>query len=271
MNIRFVCPFWGQENNLLAFADQVLKAGYHGAEINVPAGEKGLALVKSIKANQLTFTAQQWLPPASENFSGYLLRFKNNCLRLAELQPEFINSHTGKDYFSFEENCRIIEAAFEITDQTGVRIVHETHRGRFTFHAAGLQPYLLKYPELQITADYSHWCVVSESLLEDQQQTITNTLPHVKYIHARVGFDQGPQVNDARAPEWETALNQHIKWWDDIIDHSQKAESPTLFICPEFGPEPYLMVTPFTQKPFSNQWELNLWMKDLLSNRYTKP
>lgn len=126
---------------------------------------------------------------------------------------------------------------------------------------------LLKYPKLQITADYSHWCVVSESLLEDQQQAIINTLPHVKYIHARVGFDQGPQVNDARAPEWETALKQHLQWWDDIVDHFQKTGSSTLFICPEFGPEPYLMVAPFTQKPLSNQWELNLWMKNLLSDR----
>ena len=28
---------------------------------------------------------------------------------LCKLKPNFINSHTGKDYYDFEDNCKIIE------------------------------------------------------------------------------------------------------------------------------------------------------------------
>jgi hypothetical protein len=79
-----------------------------------------------------------------------------------------VNSQTGKDFFSFDENVRILERAFAIQQATGVKIVHETHRGKFSFHGRTLLPYLERFPDLRLTADFSHWCNVSESLLQDQ-------------------------------------------------------------------------------------------------------
>ncbi len=64
--------------------------------------------------------------------------------------------------------------------------------------------YMEKIPELRITFDVSHWCNVHESLLEDQPETVDMTLQRVDHIHARIGHPEGPQVNDPRAPEWET-------------------------------------------------------------------
>ena len=85
--------------------------------------------------------------------------------------------------------------------------------------------YLETIPELRVTFDVSHWCNVSESLLEDQQETIDLTLQRVDHVHARIGHQEGPQVNDPRAPEWNNAIDAHFAWWDKIIEiKKQKGE-----------------------------------------------
>jgi hypothetical protein len=187
---------------------------------------------------------------------------------LAQQRPLFINAHTGKDYFSFDDNCRVIESTMNVAARTGVRILHETHRGRFTFHAATLLPYLERFPELELTADFSHWCTVSESLLEDQQHIIDKVIPHVAHIHARVGYEHSPQVADPSAPEWEGHLARFMCWWFRILSHQQKKGTPVSTICPEAGPAPYMPTVPFTGQPLASQWKVNAAMKNLLKQTF---
>ena len=86
------------------------------------------------------------------------------------------------------------------------------------------------------------------------------------HIHARVGFPQGPQVNDPRAPEWKEALDHHLAWWDAVVAEHRGRKSDSLTITPEFGPRrtcrPYR-----SREPLSDQWGVNLYMKDLLRAR----
>jgi hypothetical protein len=42
-----------------------------------------------------------------------------------------------------------------------------------------------------------------------------------------------------------------------------------LTITPEFGPYPYMQHLPFTRMPVANQWEVNLYMKELLKKRFS--
>jgi hypothetical protein len=44
-------------------------------------------------------------------------------------RPLFINSQTGKDYFTFEQNCRLLDLTAALEAETGIQIVHEIHRG----------------------------------------------------------------------------------------------------------------------------------------------
>jgi hypothetical protein len=142
--------------------------------------------------------------------------------------------------------------------------LHETHRGRFSFHAASLLPYLKKFPEMELVGDFSHFCAVSESMLADQQEILQQIIPHVSHIHARVGFEQGPQVNDPQAPEWQGHLKHFASWWQQIID-SRKLSGHSLFtITPEFGPAPYMPTAPYTQQALSNQWDNNVFMREYL-------
>jgi hypothetical protein len=117
---------------------------------------------------------------------------------------------------------------------------------------------------LKITADLSHWCCVSESFLEDQEEFLHEALQRTEHIHARVGFSQSPQVNHPNAPENQYALGRHLSWWKTIVKLRKKEKRAYFPITTEFGPEPYMPTEPFTNKPLADQWEVNLFMKEYL-------
>lgn len=270
MQIKYICPFWGKEGvSAESFIRQVIDAGYDGVEVNITEDKTfSNDLVRLIDQNKLYFVAQQYLNPQLEDFEQYRVRYVRKLERLAELNPSFINSHTGRDFWSFDKNGQLIEDAFLIAQKTGVPIYHEIHRGRFTFHSAAIISYLEKYPELRLTADFSHWCTVSESFLEDQEIALKKAIAHSGYIHARVGHTQSPQVNDPFALEWAEALNQFVAWWKEIIRRNQEENVEVFPICPEFGPFPYMPTFPYTKEPIIDQWTVNLKMKDYLSSLF---
>lgn len=275
MTVSYCCPFWGSEDlSVNAFFEKVLRENYEGVEINFPNEADFIHLflnkIEQIRSNQkdFKFIAQQVLSSRKETPKEYTKRMVERLDFLASLHPDFINSHTGKDYYSFNENCFIIEAAENIAQKTGIPVYHEIHRGRFTFHGRSLLPYFEEFPNLKLTGDFSHWCNVSESLLFDQEEILEKVFPHVNHIHARIGSEQAPQVNNPFAPEWESHLKTYILWWQKIIDIQKKSET-ALTITPEFGPAPYMPVMPFTQQPLSNQREINSKMMQLLKNYLT--
>ena len=277
MELRYACSYWGQEAaNASLFLARVIEEGFDGVEINFPETvefvsdfQSTLHNIRKVNKN-FVFIAQQVLPPADESVDEYIERMKSRLEYLASLKPDFINSHTGKDYFSFEDNCRAIEAAEEISVKSGIPILHETHRGRFTFHAASLLPYLERFPELKLTGDFSHWCTVSESLLADQHEILEKIIPHVQHIHARIGYEHSPQVNDPFAPEWKQHVDTFIDWWKKIITAQTAKGKTDLTVTPEFGPVPYMPTMPYSRKPLSDQWQINVQMKNNLKRKLDK-
>ncbi|MEO8819890.1 MAG: sugar phosphate isomerase/epimerase, partial [Ginsengibacter sp.] len=67
--------------------------------------------------------------------------------------------------------------------------------------------------------------------------------------------------------QWQQALQAHLSWWDKVAER-KKLEDDTLTITPEFGPFPYMVTLPETGEPIANQWEVNLFMMNLLKERY---
>lgn len=253
------------------FVDKVLSAGYEGIEIFLSSvtdsfSEVFIEEIEDVlnKCPGFIFIAQQLAAPDNDTVDEYISRMKKNLTELAAYQPAFINSHTGRDYYSFDDNCKVIEAALNISHKTGIRILHETHRGRFSFHAASLIPYLKKFPELELVGDFSHFCTVSESMLQEQENIIRQIIPHVSHIHARIGHEQAPQVNDPFAPEWKNNVALFEKWWQQIIQHKKEKGIKEITITPEFGPAPYMPAIPFTKQPLGNQWEINYKMMQRL-------
>lgn len=266
MEKKYICTFWGKENlSPREFVLKAKKAGYDGVEMNVPFDEAFVMELKSaLEEEQMLLVAQQWLPPEKETVDEYMHRMSAYLKHLIALNPLFINSHTGKDFFSFDDNCRIIEECNSLSKESGIRIIHETHRGRFAHHAYSVLPYLDKFSDIGFNADFSHFCLVSESLLEDQDEVINKIIPHCQYIHARVGFDQTAQVNHPFAPEWKSTVERFVGWWKQILKAAESKGEETFYICPEFGPYPYMPEIPFTKQPISNQWDINKAMMEYL-------
>ena len=270
MDILFFCPLWGSEQIPFdAFCTRVRDAGYHGVEFALPLDDETTSrvLLETIESHGLKFIGQHWetvVPDIEEHIAIYRKRLEWQ----AKANPLFINSQSGRDWFDFEKNQRIIDAAREVSDKTGVKIVHETHRGKFSFCATQTARFLEANPELRLAADFSHWCTVSESLLEDQDESLRAAIARADHIHARIGHPEGPQVTDPRAPEWQDSLNAHLAWWDAIVEARKSEGADRLTITPEFGPVPYMPTLPFTNQPVANQWEINVHMMNLLKSRY---
>lgn len=177
-----------------------------------------------------------------------------------------INSHTGRDFFSFEENLKIFARVFELAKNSGVSITHETHRGRALFAAHACGPFLEHLPELMLTADFSHWFCVAESDLRDQQDVLDQAIARVGYVHARVGYDQGPQVHDPRDELYAPWLARFKEIWIAIALSARERGMKRMYFTPEFGPPPYAAGFPWDAAIVPKVWEMNLWMRDVLSD-----
>jgi hypothetical protein len=216
--------------------------------------------------HNLAFIGQHW-ETVEPDFEKHCKEFEFRLRNLADVKPIFINSQTGKDYYSFEQNVKLISLARDIAEETGVKIIHETHRGKFSFAAHITKKYLENIADLIITLDISHWCNTAESLLQDQKEAVDLAISRTDHIHARIGFAEGPQITDPRDPAWNEAMQFHLSCWDKVVKLKKDPDSP-LTITPEFGPHPYMMNLPFTNQPVSDQWEINIYMMNLLKERY---
>ncbi len=267
MKTLFYCPYWGMESLGLAEAARRVKAaGYDGMEVAI-ATDKQAEAAAMLRDNGLKMILMAF--GGGPNFPEHKTRFGADLEATARHAPQFINAHTGHDYFTYEQNCELIQVAQTVAQRTGVRILHETHRGRFSYSAPALQHYLVTFPTLRLTGDFSHWVNVSESYLAEQADNMSRAIRQTDHIHCRVGQPQAPQVSDPRAPEWQEALETHARWWDAIRQRMTLAGAPELTVTCEFGPAPgYLPTLPYTRQPVVSQWEINLFMKDFLTKRW---
>lgn len=269
MKINYFCPRWGAENTPWdEFCIQVKAAGYDGVETGIPFDEaEKNAIVQSLEKHGLLLLGQ-YFQSFEKDFTEHTTNFEKYLQNIASLNPVLIDSQTGKDYFSLEQNSRLFSIAQQITHETGVQISHETHRNKALFAAHISHDLLKANPDVRITADFSHWCNVSESLLEEQQEAVGLAIDRAIHIHARVGYSESAQVPDPRIDAWQTELSAHLSWWDKIIALQAQSGTQVFTITPEFGPYPYMVHHPETNLPISSQWDINLYMMKLLKERY---
>ncbi|WP_316789397.1 sugar phosphate isomerase/epimerase [Pedobacter frigoris] len=271
MDIQFYYPRWGSENSSWGdFCYQVKRAGYHGVEAPVPEDpEEQQVIFEALKSNGLRLIGQYY-QSFEKDFEAHKANYTKQLYVLAMAQPVKINAQTGKDYFSFEQNAELFAIADIISEECGITISHETHRNKALFAAHVTHDFLKKLPGLKLTADFSHWCNVAESLLEDQEEALVHACKKVEHIHSRVGHTQSAQVIDPRLPVFKNELDAHLKWWDAIVKAHKDQKKEVLTITTEFGPAPYMVHLPVTDMPVASQWDINLHMMHLLKERYCK-
>lgn len=258
---------WGFKGNLVEFCAAAKKDGYDGIEVWVPgsaAEMKALSEAVSNAGLQLGLLAGGH----DANPTLHKKQFSDAIERAISLKPLYINCHSGRDYFSFDDNAEMVATTIKQSLGSGVPIYHETHRGRMLFAAHVSKGFIDRFKELKLTLDISHWCNVHESLLGDQPINVEAALSRTHHIHARIGHAEGPQVNDPRAPEWKNEVKAHFDWWDKVIAR-KKSEGQSITILTEFGPPNYLQTLPYTGQPVADQWAINKYMMETLRKRYS--
>jgi sugar phosphate isomerase/epimerase len=270
-DLKIMATSWGYQGTMDSFCAKVKKEGYDGIELWWPTDNKKAQdeIFAALKSHDLEigFLCGGSQSNPHEHFEFYK-RMVDAAAKQNIQRPLYINNHSGKDYFSFDDNKKFIEHTQALAKETGQLIYHETHRGRMLFAAHITRNFLEKYPDLRLTLDISHWCNVHESLLADQKETIDLALSRTEHIHARIGHPEGPQVNDPRAPEWENTVKQHFEWWDKIVERKKRNGERVTFLT-EFGPPDYMPTYPYTKQPLADQWAINVHMMHLLRKRYS--
>ena len=257
---------WGFTGSWDEFALKVKQAGYDGMEIWWPGDEKD--------RNELFAALDKYklkigflVGGNDKDFQKHLTQFQQSLSAAAKAKPVYINCHSGKDFFSFDQSKQFMDFTEKVNKETGVPIYHESHRGRILFAANIARQFMEKVPGLRLTLDISHWCNVHESYLSDQEETIAMALNRTDHIHARIDHPEGPQVSDPRAPEWKQAVETHFGWWDKIVERKKK-EGKLMTFLTEFGPPDYMPTLPYTRQAVANQWDINVYMMEVLRKRY---
>jgi sugar phosphate isomerase/epimerase len=269
-SIKIMATNWGFEGSADQFCGKAKQAGYDGIEVGWPGDEAPRKLLfDAIKAHNLDFAflLGVW---DTDDYATHFKSFESKLHAAAATKPLYINCHAGRDHFSFEQNKAFMDLTARVHQETTIPIYHETHRGRILYSAPVAKTFIEKNQDIRLTLDISHWCAVHESLLADQTATVDMALKRADHIHARIGHPEGPQVNDPRAPEWTNALNAHLAWWDKVLEYKISNGSSLLTFLTEFGPIDYLPSLPYTRQPVANQWDINIFMLQLLRKRYSK-
>jgi hypothetical protein len=254
MQLKFFCPRWGSENlSWETFMLQVKETGYDGIEYAITSDTAASTLeqVWNLAERYQLQILPQHFDTCSADFSVHFDLYAKWLERIKQYPSIKINSQTGRDIFSFEQNSALISLA-------GPGVIHETHRGKFSYAAHVTKPYLEAYSDLRLTFDISHWVNVAESYLDDQMEAVELAIDHTSHIHARVGFPEGPQIPDPRLPEWQEAVDRHVGWWSKIAE--RYGQHDELTITTEFGPFPYL-----THKV--SQYDINVYMMRMLREK----
>jgi sugar phosphate isomerase/epimerase len=269
MDVKVFNTNWGFDGSIMDFCKKTKAEGYDGIEIWLPENNDLKDLYEATQKHELQFGFL--LGGSSATAEVHFQEFKkaiNAACASTSQKPLYINCHSGKDFFTNEENEKIIALTIEQEKKTGVDIYHETHRGRMCYNAPITKYFLEKYKEMQLTLDISHWTNVHESMLENQKDTIDYVLSRTGHIHARIGHEESPQVNDPRAPEWNNHVEAHFTWWDKIVSLRKAAGKKHITFLTEFGPSTYMPTLPYTCQPVSNQWDINVFMKNKIRERY---
>lgn len=242
---------------------RIKAAGYDGVE-----GHPGLAqrpqFGRLLKRHRLAFIGM-----AFSVGPDHLRSLADQIRVLKPLRPLSITVHGGKDDFTADESRRFFRGAVELERSLGVPLSHETHRGRILYTPWTTASLLRAVPGFLLCSDFSHWCCVAESLLEARPDgELDLAIRRTRHVHARVGYAEGPQVPDPRAPEWAGALRAHEVWWAAMFASRKKAGARFVTVTPEFGPPDYLHTLPFTRQPVADLWDVCAWMKDRLRKTF---
>ena len=277
--VRLFRTLWGWTGSLEAASRNAAESGFDGIELNLdhpsfsavdPSALQDLLAEREQELILEIVTGGDYTPDLSQTAQHHLDQLDRALDRGVPLQPLKISLITGSDSWSEVDQHRFLDAVLDRIDAVSCPVLLETHRSRSLFNPWVLPRWLARHKRLRITADLSHWCAVSERLMTPDLEPIQAMAAHVDHIHARVGHAQGPSVTHPFAPEWAEALESHRRCWQLFLDQRPSSAAPMTFT-PEFGPDGYMPLKPYSTEPLVDVAELNASMAAWLRTAFTSP
>lgn len=214
MEIKFFADITELEQLSLEMQFQKVKeAGYDGIQLTVEDVKNTTLLKELLDTYQLQCIAQ--INTSGINGEAHKNSFKKQLDICAPLNPVVINALTGKDYFSFGENVQILNEAIVLEKTYGIHITHEMYRGRFSFAAHMMERYLSLLPNLKIAANFSEWCTVAGTYLEDQQEAVSMAVKKSYHIKGNWHGTSSGKVRENQ----KYADEKFLYWWHRIIQY----------------------------------------------------
>lgn len=266
MQIRMFKTLWGFTGTIEQAIGEALEDGYDGIEAQPPLDPADADHWRQqLEQAGLLYQAEicttgRYVADRRASLEQHLDDFRVGTAAAQRLGARAISCLGGCDAWPLERSERFFAEAMDIAAAHAMPVSFETHRGRTLFNPWVTVELLERLPALRLTADFSHWCVVTERLLDTEQEELEQVMPRVDHIHARVGYDQGPQVPHPGAPEYQQALARHQQWWQAIWALQREQGIAVTSMTPEFGPDGYLQARPFSGEPVADLRELNCWM-----------
>lgn len=266
MTLLICHSLWGFQGDLAAAIQQARRHGFDGLEANLQhpiiAGLEPAAIEEALHQAGLALilelvTGGDYVPALQLGPMEHLVELEQLLEQAQALHPLRISVIAGSDSWPLEQQHVFLERAVQLAAASTAPVCFETHRSRSLFNPWMIGTYLEAHPQLRLTADLSHWCCVSERLMEPDLAPVQAMADRVDHIHARVGHGQGPSVGHPFAPEWAEALAAHQRCWQLFLQaQRQRGHSPST-ITPEFGPDGYIPLLPFTGMPVADLLEIN--------------
>lgn len=276
MELMIFRTLWGVDEPIDAAVARAAKHGFDGIESPVPSTpEEARRLQAALERHGLAWIAEictggNYVPRRDLDPAGHLQELEQGLEACAGLVPVRINCLGGLDAWDEATSRAFLEQGMEAAQRLNLPLCFETHRSRSLFNPWVTRRLAEALPELRLTADISHWCVVAERLMDSETDTLEAIAPNVRHIHARVGYDQGPQVPHPAAPEYKHCLDSHQRFWELFWGAQARAGVAPLTLTPEFGPDGYLHHLPFTNVPVADLFQINRWMADTERRHFAK-
>jgi hypothetical protein len=267
MHLEIYRTLWGVNSGYTEAAEESRAAGFDGIETPVPEDKAAAQELNSaLQANGLKLIADLCTagefsqPDRRATVDDHITDLVRQLETSLTLQPAFINCMGGCDSWDDALSLEFFERCLEIEQHYQVTISQEIHRGRSLFNPWVTRRMVTALPELKLTCDFSHWCVVCERLLDIEDDALELIAGQAHHIHSRVGYPEGPQVPHPAAPEYADALAAHQRWWELIWEAQRRKGYERTTMCPEYGVDGYLHELPFTRAPVVDQWEVQQWV-----------
>ncbi len=274
MKLRLHRSLWTNGFDLDAAIEDCRSGAFDGIEGPVPEASKTrVPFVQKLRGSGLPFIAEvvtgTGYVPSHRDVERHLEDFQRQLDAAAMTSPQFVTALVGCDAWSIFAAIDFLGHAIDAARERLLRVSFETHRSRATFTPWTTAELVRQLPELELTCDFSHWCCVCERLvLNEEPELLKLFASRARHVHARVGYDQGPQVPHPAAPAYRAALEAHEQWWTEIWRAQERSGFLVTTMTPEFGPDGYLQVTPFTDAPVASLDEINHWMATRQRERF---